>query len=131
MGAYERQYIPEWVDLGHALPGLLGDPILSGSGSLVPGTPVTITLNNAWFLTSAILILGSTELNAPFKGGVMVPTLDFVFPPLPTGIGPLELSVDWPAGIPSGTDFIFQYWILDEFGPNGFSASNGLRLTTP
>jgi hypothetical protein len=77
------------------------------------------------------LIVGISEINIPFQGGTLVPSLD-VLKVLPTNPGGnFSITSVWPAGIPSGISTTLQYWVLDPAGVEGFAASNGLRLTTP
>ena len=45
--------------------------------------------------------------------------------------GDLVLQSPWPAGVPSGIAFYFQYWIQDPGGPLGAAASNALEAVTP
>ena len=123
-----------WEDLGHALAGAHGEPSQSGSGTLLGGTPVSITLGNALENAPAFLIAGLSGLNAPFKGGVLVP--DPAPPAVLLGLvtgptGKLKLQSTWPAGLPSGFKLYVQWWIDDAAGPQGFAASNGLLATTP
>jgi len=82
----------------------------------------------------AWLILGLSELNAPFKGGVLVPD------PAPPGtiwnastnfLGTILIPWTWPTGVPSGLNFYMQYWIKDINGPLGFTASDCLKLHIP
>ncbi|RKY18922.1 MAG: hypothetical protein DRQ55_12060 [Planctomycetota bacterium] len=121
-----------WNDLGHALAGALGDPNLTGSGDLLPLTPVSTSLSNALPGGSAWLLIGLSALNAPFKGGVLVPNGDMIVGPLGIdGAGELNLSSFWPSGVPSGFTTYFQYWIPDAAGVKGYAASNGLGATTP
>src|SRR5690606_15627527 len=44
---YSDPFQYEWDDLGQALPGDLGPPVLSGEGPLVGGTEYVITLRSA------------------------------------------------------------------------------------
>ena len=124
--------IGNWTDLGNGLAGTGGiTPILSGSGTLQAGAPATISLSNALPGSSAWLILGLAQINMSFRGGVMVPSMDVIFPGLPvSGTGDLVLATAWPP-VPSGTPIYFQYWVVDAAGPYGASASNGLVGTTP
>ena len=99
----------------------------------IPGTAgsqATLTLSNALPSSTTTLIVGIATLNAPFKGGVMVPApLLFLFG-LPTGpLGELPLNTTWPA-LPLGFSIYLQHWIVDAAGPAGFSASNGLQGET-
>jgi hypothetical protein len=120
-----------WADLGLALAGATGDPVLSGAGPLTGSTSLVIVLANALPLTSVNLVLGFSNLNLPFKGGVLVPSPDILFFGLPVDQnGTFALSDTWPAGIPAGLPSYFQYWISDPVGPKGFSTSNGLSGTS-
>ena len=128
MGPFERGAPPsgEWNDLGNAL----GSPALAGSGALLGGEPTTLLLVGAAPGAPAFLVLGITELNAPFKQGLLVPNPDFLVPLPVDGAGAIGLSFPWFAGLPSSTSLTYQYWIQDASGPSGFTASNGLRSTT-
>jgi hypothetical protein len=123
-----------WKDLGHALEGANGEPHQSGSGSLVGGTPVSITLTSALEGTPAYLVASAQQLQVPFKGGVMVP--DPAPPAVLLGLltgptGKLKLDGAWPMGLPAGFTLYLQWWIEDAAGPKGFAASNALSATTP
>ncbi|GJM23095.1 MAG: hypothetical protein DHS20C15_30100 [Planctomycetota bacterium] len=121
-----------WEDLGSALGGSAGEPALDGSGALIAGTQSTIELSNALPGATARLVAGFGELNAPFRGGVMVPTPDLMFPAqIVNGAGELTLRTTWPGEVPSDFAFTMQYWIQDAGGALGWAASNGLRATTP
>ena len=117
------------------LAGTCGDPVLIGSGTLLVGDPVTLSLTNALESTTTYFVIGLTEVNLPFYGGTLVPSFSAplgLFLALPTdGAGELVLSDNWPSGIPSGTSFYFQHWIIDPGGPFGFAASNAVKGTTP
>ena len=121
-----------WTELGDALAGTLGEPTLSGSGDLLPLAPVSLSLGNALPGGSAWLLIGLSALNAPFKGGVLVPNPDIILGPLGlSGAGDLDLNTFWPSGVPSGFTSYYQAWIPDAAGPKGYAASNGLSATTP
>lgn len=123
-----------WTDLGFALAGTHGDPVLTGDGTLGPLSPCSVSLDNALENTTTWLIVGLAELNVPFKGGILVPDLTppGMFVPFSTGpTGSVVVPFVWPAGAPSGTNIYFQHWIQDPAGPVGFSASNAIKGTTP
>lgn len=124
-----------WTDLGFAKAGTHGLPVLSGTGTLGPLAPWTVTLSNALENTTAWVAAGYATVFAPFKGGVFVPDIaapGFVLP-LPTGpAGQIVVGEAWPAGVPAGFSIYLQYWIQDPAAATApFSASNGLRGTTP
>jgi len=121
-------------NLGMGLPGASGIPVTVAEGTLAPLSNVRIVLADAAPLAPAWLVVGFFALNAPFKGGVLVPD------PTPPGFlvglasdanGDFLLDALWPQGIQSGTSLFLQWWIQDQVGPNGFSASNALQGVTP
>jgi hypothetical protein len=124
--------LPVMTNLGFGLPGTAGVPLLAGTGTLLAGDPVTLSLSSALPRRSATLVLGLSALGAPFKGGTMVPALDVLLAGLPLGgAGAFTLQASWPSGIPSGTAIFLQAWIADPAGPQGFAASNGVVGVAP
>ena len=127
-----RIFSDPFTDLRNGLAGTNGTPVLAGSGSLAPSTPMGLLLTNALPNSSSTLVIGLVGILLPFKGGVLVPNPDVVIFGLPTGpAGALALNGTWPAGLPSNVSFYFQHWVADPGGPAGFAASNGLQGTTP
>jgi hypothetical protein len=124
--------VPTWKNLGGEVAGTHGAPELNGVGTLAGGTLVRLSLTGALENAPTTLVIGLSELSAPFKGGLMVPNPDvLVFGLTTNGSGNLLLSAMWPVGIPSGFTSYYQHWITDVAGPAGFAASNGLSGTTP
>jgi len=121
-----------WADLGHALPGALGEPQLSGTGNLCRGAPGSLVLSDARPGGSAFLVVGLDSVWLPFHGGLLIPDLDFLFAALPIdATGHSVLSFHFPVGVPAGLQFWFQDWIPDPAAPAGLSASNALLATVP
>ncbi len=121
-----------WTDLGQALPGGAGPPALTAAGAVFPPCTVQFTLTNAVPSAPVFLVAGFNAIDAPFKGGVLLPSPDVVVAGLGTDVvGRLFLVESLPAGFPPGLPLVFQAWIVDAAGPSGFSASNGLSATTP
>lgn len=120
-----------WIDRGAQLPGTTS-PTLNGFGSLGPDTPGTLSSKGLLPFSTVTLVVGFSDVDAPFKGGVLVPAPDLLFT-LPTSLfGTVTLPFSWPAGgIPSGTSFFFQGWTPDALGPKGFAATNALEAITP
>ena len=123
--------VPVWTDLGHALAGAGGAPVLEGSGQLVGDSLLQLELSDAAASAPATLVIGLSEIDAPFKGGVLVPSADLLAPLVTSPAGALVLSGTWPLGVPSGASLWLQAWVADAGGPKGFAASNGLKATTP
>jgi hypothetical protein len=121
-----------WQSEGKQLPGTHGAPVLAASGTLAAAAPVTLSLSNALHNSTATLVVGAIALNAPFKGGTLVPFPQFLVFGLPTGpAGSLVLAAPWPGGLPGGVTLHFQYWIVDAAAPAGLAASNAMKGTTP
>lgn len=120
-----------WVDLGGGVVGVNGRPKLQPSGQLCEGEPTSIDIIDGPDNGLALLVLGASELSVPLKGGTLVPALDItVFLPL-NAAGAISVPFTWVPGVPSGVDLWWQAWMPDPAGPFGFSATNGVRSTTP
>jgi hypothetical protein len=120
-----------WADLGSSLAGSAAFPSLIGTGDLLPSTPVSLDLSNAKPFAPCYLVVGVSNLSAPFKGGVLVPFPNLLFGQTVDFFGEASFGGLWPAGIPSAFIVYFQYWIVDAAGPQGFAASNAISGTTP
>ncbi|HZJ69497.1 MAG TPA: hypothetical protein VFF36_01070, partial [Planctomycetota bacterium] len=120
------------LDLGQALYGGGGWPGQLVAGSFVPEEEVTL---DVWALTSslpAVLVIGLSEIGAPFKGGTMVPNPDVLVGPLMTGAdGTLTVQGRWPHGLPPGTPVTLQWWIADPQATAGMAATSAARMTAP
>jgi hypothetical protein len=120
-----------WNELGHGLAGTQGIPRQTGNGTLVPGQPFKFTLRDARPFTTAYHVVGLSLLNHAFKGGVMVPSIDFINPfPVTNGQGTAVLAGPW-INVPSGLTLYFQFWLPDPNGPFNFEASTAISGTTP
>lgn len=135
MGAHEYgSDLPTdlWTDLGQGLAGSYGIPLLEGSGTVAPWRPVRFDLSNALESSPLVLFVGFSEINAPFRGGTLVPFPNQFFLGLVTdGAGNLTLDASWPDGLPPATVVTFQIWAFDVAGPFGLSASNAISATSP
>jgi len=127
---YDRFEAAPWKDLGGALAGSNGVPVLAGDGFLHAGETSFLALAQALPGTTAILVVGASSLNLSFKGGVLVPSPD-ALTPMPTGAGKILLPIVPSQGVPSGVQLFLQFWIPDPGAIKGLAASNGLRVTTP
>src|SRR5262249_10287610 len=121
-----------WHVVGDPLAGTLGLPKQTGEGTLQPGSKFEIALHDARPLTPTMLIVGLTAINAPFKGGTLVPAADLVLSPFFTdGDGDLAISGNVPSSGPAGVTIYSQFWIPDQAGVKGWAASAGLQATLP
>jgi hypothetical protein len=118
----------QWVDLGNGLPGAT-TPVLTGLGPLLPTAGTKIEVGSALPASNGYLIVGFSNLSAPFKGGVLVPFADVVFPFPTDGAGHWQVIFSWPVGVPAGFKMWWQAWLPDAGGPAGFAATNGLEST--
>ena len=116
-----------WSGLGHGKPGPAGLPVLSGSGELVAGSANQLSLTNAASSKPATLVFGLSELDAPFKGGTMVPQPLLLVQLVSSPAGEVLLPFIWPNGVPADLALYFQFWIQDPGASFGLSASNGLK----
>jgi len=77
-------------------------------------------------------VVGFALLEAPSRGGTLVPFPDILVIGLPIdAAGTQVIDETWPTGVPSGAQVFLQYWFADPGAVHGFAASNGLSGTTP
>ena len=121
-----------WVDLGSALAGAGGDPLLEGDGPLVAGCTLDLHLSNAAPSAVLLYVIGIAEANMPAFGGTLVPNPNlFVLGLMTDPLGEHTLSNTVNMTPPSGLSLYAQAWIADMGGPLGFAASNGVRQDAP
>jgi hypothetical protein len=130
----EFLFVPDvWDDLGGALAGSADEPLLTGIGPLMANTSWTLSLVDAAPSTPAWLVIGTSVLGAPFKGGVLVPDpgpAPVILPANTSLAGRIIWNGPWPNDVPAGIPLVMQWWIADTTGPNGYTASNGVSRTT-
>jgi len=121
-----------WTDLGFALSGVAGEPLLVGTGGLTPGSAGTLGLSQAAPSTLALLFVSLAGTPTPFKCGTLVPVPVALQVPLITnGGGGIPLGwASWPATL-SDLELHFQYAIKDPAAICGVSLSNALRADVP
>ena len=120
-----------WAPQGQALAGIAGKPQLQGQGTLAGGSAGAVFLSNARTSAAVTFVLGLAAVNAPFKGGTLVPDPQMLVGLTTDAGGSLLLPFVWPFGVPPGAQLWIQMWLVDPAGIKGFAASNGLRGTTP
>ena len=124
-----RGRTPDFEDLGLALAGTHGEPRLTGSGQLFPGAPFSLDLAGAREQAPCFHVIGSLRIDHPLRGGTLVPLPEFVVPDQTDAMGRASFGLAWPLGLPAGTSFYAQTWIVDPGAVAGVAASNGLRAT--
>ncbi|HEX5009795.1 MAG TPA: IPT/TIG domain-containing protein, partial [Planctomycetota bacterium] len=129
VGGYTYVDTGSFVNLGPGKGGVLGVPVLSGTGDLSAGsgTGFTLQLSNAFPMQPITLFVSLSAGSVPFKGGTFIPV------PIITSLsftsdvfGGLTLPAAMPAGTPS-LSFVLQYWCADPIATFGLSGSNGLQ----
>jgi hypothetical protein len=121
-----------WTTLGFALPGASGVPSLAGTGTLLTGSPGTLTLMNASPSAFSMLFIALTGTPLPFKCGTLVPVpVAFQLLLVTDSGGSIPLAwAAWPSGL-SGLSLHVQYAIQDAAAICGVALSNALRAGVP
>jgi len=121
-----------WTNEGSALPGVSGNPLLVGTGSLEPETFASVEL--FFGAPSAVLAVFAALSSSPvsFKGGTLKPFPIFLVRYANTNpVGGITLPFLLPAGFPTGTELWVQMAIQDGAAVSGVSLSNAIKGTTP
>lgn len=111
--------------------GALVAPKLTATGSLVGDTAVSLALDTDTPGLPALLIIGGSRIDLPIGGGVLVPSVDYVFAYVTDAGGDVAETGRWPTGLPPGLDVYFQFWVVGDHGPVALQASNAVSGTTP
>jgi len=122
---------PLFQSLGSSMAGTGGiSPLLTGTGDLIPGTPFTIDLTQALGSAPALYFVSPNIGSTPFLGGILIPdpATGERRNKLTNALGEIHGSGILP-NVPSGTNFVMQFFVLDPGGPNGAAASNALMAT--
>ncbi len=121
-----------WSDLGGASRGVAGEPRLVSTGSLVGGSPASVTLTRV--PSSALMLAWISFAPAPFPalGGIV-----HAFPfssqlnLFANTSGSFTGATTWPLGVPPGTEVSFQFLVQDVSSIHGITLSNALRASAP
>ncbi len=122
--------IAPWHVLGGGANGTYGKPNLAGAGNLEPGSLTRLSVRGGREGASAFLVVGLDVIDAPVKGGVLVPSPDLIIPLLLDSAGALDLVFPW-VPLPLGIEVTTQMWIEDPEGPKDWSATNALTMGAP
>jgi hypothetical protein len=128
VGAFEPT--PFWTPGGGELGNGRRAPHLRGDGRLHAGTPVRWQLSSANETSLGVLVLGTTTVNVPVFGGVLIPSPDATALLATDDVGVAPFAILWPGPL-SGIEVHAQAWVLDAGGPEGLTASNVVVLRTP
>ena len=116
-----------WEGIGGSLAGTNGAPVLEGNGLLEPGAACSVSTSNAFPNSTAVVVIGFSEINLPLLGGTLVPNADAILPAVFTNaLGEVTVPFTWPGLAPPAVA-TFQTWIFDPGAPQSFAATNALR----
>lgn len=121
---------PLWCDLPGGIPGALGLPTMTGQGTINLVRPLTLTIRNYQPHAPGILVIGTSAVNVPIFGGLLVPSLDVTL--FVTGTGAdIVHNANWLANLTPGFQAWFQVAFIDASAVQGLAASNGVKVTVP
>ncbi len=114
--------------------GTVGLPVLTATGDLQGGDPVSLALTDARPSAIAFLIGSRAAALTPLNGGTLVPDAN---PPanivllVTDAAGSIVIPATWPAGLPLGEKIYLQSWIQDPVAPFGWAGTDGLLIIQP
>ena len=111
--------------------GSTGPAQLIGEGSIGAGDGHRLHLHGAKPNTLITLFVGVTAINAPFKGGVLVPNPQLVMYVPTNAAGDFHITTTMPGGAPAGIPIWHHMWWVDPAGPAGLASSNAIAAVTP
>ncbi len=121
-----------FTTLAGGVPGINGQSIITGDGTLTGDNEIHIGIENARPDSIGVLLIGFTQLNFPLFGGTIVPSPDLVASGIPLDTdGRAELPLLWPEPFGPGVNVWFQWWYADLAAVEGLGASHGLFGLAP
>ncbi len=107
-------------------------PVLVGQGTACDLAPVELAVSGAPAGSQALLFFGLDELPQPLASGALLFDLRRAgVLALPVdGAGHASVTRLWPAGIPSGTEVVFQAWTLDRESRT-LATTNAIAVLVP
>jgi hypothetical protein len=121
--------VSPFEDLGFALPGSNGTPLLVPNGSMTPGSSYSFDLSQLVPDSSGVQVVGAHQALTPLLGGTLVPNPVSLVHGIATGpTGATTLFGTVPPTIAVGAQVIFQYWFYDPGAAQGVSASNAIKI---
>ena len=122
--------IGAWADLGQALAGGAGEPILDAAGVARPGAAVTWALSRARPQANGAFVAGRARADLAYFGGVLVPQPERQIPFRTDADGRVERVLLVPP-LAAGTSIYVQAWLIDPAAVAGRAASNALVAIVP
>ncbi len=121
---------PRWCQLSGGIAGASGTPLLVGTGTINLVAPLELSIVGYGAPGIGVLILGLSPVNVPLFGGTLVPALDYTVTLVGSG-APIVHDASWLAGLQPGIQVWAQAAFLDSTGPQGWTASDAVRVTRP
>jgi hypothetical protein len=129
VNAYNTVRLLEPVaDLGNGLSGNT-TPHLNVWGETQPGGVITASISSATPSASGGLVVGLGQVNAPFKGGVLVPTPDLILILATDGDGAWRIDAPVATGVPTGASLYLQGIVSDAGALKNFAFTTGKSYT--
>ncbi|MBI4881311.1 MAG: right-handed parallel beta-helix repeat-containing protein [Planctomycetes bacterium] len=118
--------------VGGEMRGTTGVPVLTGSGTLVPGSPTLLSLTNAAPSAPMVLLFGFAPMwYTDYLDLLIVPMPAVIMTASTNASGGLDVPFSWPY-VPSGFQVFWQALIYDPGSPNGTaSCSNAIYSVSP
>jgi hypothetical protein len=120
-----------WANLGNALAGASGPPTLVGQGTLTASADLTFRVASTPANTPGLHVFGSSRLDQPLLGGMLVPAPFVALPFTSDALGVATLGLNVPAALAPGTELVMQSWLGDGSGPHGVTATNAISRRAP
>jgi hypothetical protein len=125
-----RQLLPA-VSLGSALPGATA-PSLHAYGGSTQGQTFAFSISGGPPSAPAALIVGTSTIDAPGFGGVVVPSFDLVVFVALDADGRWHVEFPLPVGLPAGTPVAWlQALVKDAGAPAGVALTGAVRIQGP
>jgi hypothetical protein len=102
---------------------------LLGKGSTEPASPIAVVLQGQPPLAPGLLVVGTSSVYQPFKGGVLVPSPDRLVGLIQNQGEKLTWASSWPPGLPQGATFFVQAWFSTSGFGQSYVSTNGLAVT--
>ncbi|RKY21302.1 MAG: hypothetical protein DRQ55_04785 [Planctomycetota bacterium] len=119
-----------WPSVGSVLPGSSGYPGLLVAGPLSTASVNLVDVSGALPGALVWLVIGAPRIDAPFKGGVMIPEPLSMMPLMTDGLGHAHLPWLQLVPVPAGVDVFVQAWFVDPGVAQGWAATAGAQGIT-
>ncbi len=105
-------------------------PKIHGQGTINSTFPPKITISLQWYFANGLLVIGASEINVPYLGGILVPAPQ-TFAPITASPYPIILDASALKNLPKGSKLWIQALFNDSAAVQGVSATNGMKIVIP